>query len=352
MFTVISVEMVSAMNTKIVKDKTSYLLSQLGIHSFFEQQLYFNSKALILMYHRILTSSDETPVFIQNGMYVTKKTFEQHINYLKTRFTIVFIEELVKKINNGQNLGGLCAITFDDGWADNYTNAFPVLLKENVPATIFLATNYLGTHDLFWPEEITSYFDNCAFPMSGCSQDAPEALTLFARKVAKFQKRPRCEFLEICIETLKRSTPAVREEINGYFRRREGKLTTPRQMLTWEEAQVMQASGLIRFGAHTRSHEILDQLSPDDAEIEISGSRDEIASRLGVEVNTFAYPNGSHNEEIRRILRKEGFLGAVTTRKGFVQPDTSPFEIPRIGVHQDVSASIPSFRSRMLFRMF
>jgi len=334
----------------IVKLMLSNLMSSMGIHSLLER-LCFSDKAFILMYHRILTSGGKQPYFIQPGMFVTAATFEKQIDFLKDRFEVVFFEDLVKKMLNGEDIGGFCAITFDDGWRDNYTDAFPILEKYRVPATIFLASGFVGTDRMFWPEEICYYLDRKKINKSACS-DAPRSFICFVEEISKCHRCKREMFFDRCIEILKGYSPNEREEILEYFRGILMVEPFPRQMLSWDEAQEMSASGLVRFGAHTVNHEILDQVPLQKAREEIFKSRAEIEHRLGCRVSTFAYPNGNHSESIRLVLAENGFSAAVTTRKGFLGSGMPVMEVPRIAIHEDVSNTIPMFRSRILLRKF
>ena len=122
--------------------------------------------------------------------------------------------------------------------------------------------------------------------------------------------------------------------------------------MNWDEAAEMGKSNLVEFGAHTVNHEILDQVSLERAEYEISSSCSEIEEHLGTRVNLFAYPNGNYNQAIKKIIRHEGLKAAVTTRKGLMTASSDIFEIPRIGIHEDVGSTIPLFLARILFNRF
>ena len=114
----------------------------------------------------------------------------------------------------------------------------------------------------------------------------------------------------------------------------------------------MQKNGLVSLGAHTVDHIYLDQVEPETARLEISSSKQIIEDRLGVPVTLFAYPNGNYNPLIIGMLEQSGFLGAVTTKRGYVDKNTPLMEMPRISMHDDVSKTIPLFFSRLLFRFF
>lgn len=307
-----------------------------------------SDSAFVLMYHRVLEKNDFSEMSVQPGMYVSSGSFERQISFLKSKYRILPLEELIGKIQRKETVGGCCAITFDDGWQDNHANAFPVLKKHQAPATIFLATNFIGTNRLFWPEEIYSYLDR-SLPYGRSLTGSPSHVSRFLDEIAKYSSASREIYLDKVIETLKGYAPEERDKILQCFRGLCKSKSLPRQMLNWEEVDEMSNSGLVTFGAHTAGHEILDQIPTSKARSEISLSKKEIERKLGGKVSTFAYPNGNYNKKVQRLLQDCHFIGAVTTRRGFLTKDTPLMEIPRIGIHEDISNSIPSFWGRILF---
>jgi len=109
------------------------------IVKFFLYQIFSifpSNGAVILMYHSIG----------ENDEFFTVKTtlFEKQMEYLKrNNFNVIRLNSLLK-IDKSQRLRKTVAITFDDGYEDNYTNAFPTLKKYNFPATIFVSTAFIG----------------------------------------------------------------------------------------------------------------------------------------------------------------------------------------------------------------
>lgn len=339
------------MNGKILlKRVISSLCAATGVLSLAER-MSFSRNALVLMYHRILEEPLKQPFFVQEGMFVKASNFDKQLEFLKGRFKLVFLDELVDKIQCGGNIGGLCAITFDDGWRDNYTEAFPLLKKHGVPATVFLATGYVGTDRFFWPEEISLFLEKFNHGQSG-HEHLPPAMIRFLRERSTCQTKRRIIQPDWCIDILKGLPLLERTEILEFFRGHFRLATIPRQMMDWEEARMMLSSGLVRFGAHTVSHEMLDQVSLQKAQHEIETSKADIEYHLGCRVRTFAYPNGNLTDDICRILEGSGFSGAVTTRKGLLAPVTPLMKMPRVAIHDDVSSTVPMLRSRMLCRRF
>lgn len=334
----------------MIKKGLSAVLSSCGLFSILDYYL-LEDKAFILMYHRVLCEDCSRDTYIQPGMFVTCKSFERQVSFLSERYQILLLEELIEKINRNEKIGGCCAITFDDGWMDNYTNAFPVLKKYQAPATIFLATAFIGTSRLFWPEEICWHLERQS-PVGQATANCSSPVLRFRREVENYPSDNRDFFLNKVIEVFKGYSPDDRNSVLEYFRGM-GRFPYPlRQMLSWEEADEMSKSGLIAFGAHTAEHEILDQLPISKVKGEISRSKEDIEQKLGVSVTTFAYPNGNSNENIQEILQECKFVGAVTTRKGFLGRHTQLLEIPRIGIHEDICNTSAMFQARILLEKF
>lgn len=304
-------------------------------------------KAFVLMYHRVIRSLAEESVFTQPGMYVLASTFRQQAAFLKERFHVIPLNELVGRIENGQNVGGCCALTFDDGWHDNFSNAFPVLQEFELPATIFLATGFIGTNKIFWPEELSIYMGQ---PNVKFSERQNLVLNRFLNQVTN--NRKDLAFLDNAIMVLKAWAPQEREELFQLLRSKNPNPFIGRLLLNWDEARVMRDSGLVSFGAHTANHVILDQVSPLQAEKEIILSKQEVEKHLGICSNCFSFPNGNFNNVLQSILKRTGFKSAVTTRRGWVGLKSPLLEIPRIGMHEDVSQTIPLFFARILLRCF
>lgn len=305
-------------------------------------------KSFVLMYHRIISSAEMPEYPVQPGMYVFKDIFQQHIEYLSKNFNILPFEYLIENVSDGKDVTGCCSITFDDGWRDNFDNAFPILNSFNVPATIYLTTGYIGTNNWFWPEELSCYLDLLK------KREDPSLIKKTPEEIRKFVNldKDKKDTISTAIESVKLMTNEKRTDILSCLEKLLGRVKKKRVLMDWSEVMKMQESGIISFGAHTVSHKILDQLSTQDATIEIAESLKSIEEHLGHRVGTFAYPNGNYNEDLQKILKGLGVKGAVTTKKGYFHKTTSKFAIPRIGIHNDISRTTPLFLSRILINSF
>jgi peptidoglycan/xylan/chitin deacetylase (PgdA/CDA1 family) len=306
------------------------------------RRISLGRRGFILMYHRIVVDPSLELFPMQPGMFVTLNTFRRHMAFLAGRFDILPLEELLARAHSGKSIGGCCAVTFDDGWKDNFDHAFPVLLEYRVPATIFLATGYIGTGRWFWPDEIAWHLTHGNL-----------AEELVMPIMWRHTQGGTPDEIDEMIEQLKRS-PDARKAIlqdERFVAATEGD-GRPRLLMDWREVRVLVRSGLISFGSHTVSHALLDQIEEEAVEREIDQSRQQIEEVTEKPCALFAYPNGKCTPEARTILQNRGFIGAVTTRRGWIDGRVEAFDLPRIGMHEDVSARLPLFHARILSRRF
>ncbi len=305
------------------------------------------------MYHRILRDDDEAKLSIQPGMYVTESAFKKQIKYLKKHYKIISLKKLIDLWNNGADYENkrYCVITFDDGWRDNYLNAYPVLKKYNVPATIFLATSYIGTSNWFWPEKISylllnkysetiSALEHISHFKNGL-QDISETISKIIRNR---NNKGTNEQIDSIIERIKQYPLQVIEDIIDQISQKIG-ITIPaeRLLLDWTEIKEMSNNG-ISFGSHTCNHKILTTVTRNEAKKELEESLRLLKEKELEFVPVFCYPNGNYNRELQKIVSECGYVAAVTTKTGFEYTSPSDiYGIKRIGVHNDISLTIPLF---------
>lgn len=277
----------------------------------------------ILAYHRI---NDDGDRFFPA---ISVKTFEQQMRVLADCFTVCPLDELIERIKCDDLPESAVAVTFDDGYCDNYTNAFPILKRYSVPATIFLATDVIGTGRQLWHDEVFAAFRETRVPelLDRGLGNRTLPLTSLPTKL-----QAQTEILKY-LWSLDR---VAREMAIGRLRKalhvEETSERTARLMLTWEEVSEMYRCG-IQFGAHTGSHPALSKLKPEDARDEIRRSKSAIERVLSATVNTFAYPSGRPGDftaTSKALVEEAGFDCALTTIFGNNEAGTDLYEMRRI----------------------
>jgi peptidoglycan/xylan/chitin deacetylase (PgdA/CDA1 family) len=249
--------------------------------------------------------------------------FERIIEHVSEHFTPLGLPELVKGMIAGQTLPERAAVvTFDDGYRDNWSTAYPILVKYNVPATIYITTGFV---------------DKIAYPY-----EFQLASWIKERKRMQFEWRGRnyhwnlegTAAQEDCYRTIKALTkPMHPEEREQVLRRVYGgdfPATRDDLFMDWEQVIELDRSPLITIGAHTHRHLLLTKLSKSEVAAEVETSKEILERRLDHPIKHFSYPYGAFNEEVRQIVQDLGFVTAVTTRSEKISKGDDLLAIPRI----------------------
>jgi len=216
---------------------------------------------IVLNYHRI-GNAEQTP-YDPGTFSATATEFDQQISCLKKRFRLVTLEEAFSFAMGQVSLRHTCVlITFDDGYLDNYTQAFDILRAHGVQGVFFLPTYFIGTSHLPW-WDVIAYIVKCSqqrqirleYPTKAVFDLDREDLHSVLRRILMFFKQPAVKDSQRFLWGL--------EEACGASRPGE---SAERCFLSWQEAQEMQNAGMA-FGSHTHSHEILSKL-PDEQQYE------------------------------------------------------------------------------------
>jgi peptidoglycan/xylan/chitin deacetylase (PgdA/CDA1 family) len=322
---------------------TSYYYSGLA-------RFLHRGKVAILTYHRIVTEDMVRKQHIQSGMYVLAESFDKQIAYLKSRFVILTFEELLQMWRDSSldSHTSYCVITFDDGWEDNYRLAFPILRKYGLPATIFLATDYVGTLRWFWSDQVAFLLGSIRNRMTAIQ--IGNALATVFEEVAKTGKSSGWVHASIgsgdqidvdgLVEQCKRvNQELLHQFVNKLSRKLSIDLPTEPVLLNWDQVREMADQG-ITFGSHSCSHRIMTQITQEEAEKELVESRQAMLGQGIKPVPVFCYPNGGLNQSVKTLVKENGYLAALGCRIGLEgrQPE-DPFALRRFSLHEDGTAS-------------
>lgn len=287
----------------------------------------------VLMYHRV--SHDAL-------LSVPPDVFEEQMALLARDFDPISLRSAVERLGRGDSCNGCVCVTFDDGFQDNWTTAYPILEKHGVPATVFVACDALTQGTLWFYAFDDAVFgaaageaDLTAFGLGmHVWQDAAGKMDAVGRVHARMKQLGHAELLSI--------VQAVTGAAGG-----------GRIMMTPEECKKLAASGLVDIGAHTVSHPILAGLGEDDLLHEIMDGKSMLESMIGQEVCLFSYPNGTSrdfDDRVVDVVRRAGFGAAVTTIPGLNRAGADPFRLRRFDVTPGVYTGWSGRFSRGLYR--
>ena len=276
---------------------------------------------VILTYHRILPHAERRTT-TSRPMILSAELFDRQMAKLARRYRVLSQEEVFEHFRTRRPFPDRAIlVTFDDGYADNFEHALPILSRHSIPATFFLTTGPIDRQDYLWWDELGS----ALLALVG----RKPALT--SREFEKFPPRlrpvlesvlgasePPFELIDRCTSILNGTDGATRRDVVARLAAlavpyREG--PRPRLMLTWDEVRTMRKEGMT-MGAHTVNHTYLDELDEVSGRFEIDHCLDRIEQETGKRPFAFSFPAGRTNDRSRAWLAQAGVQFALTTQGG------------------------------------
>lgn len=307
-------------------------------------------RAVALTYHRVLPEQELARSFSTDAIVVTPETFRRHMQTLRRSFNPLTAEQFSAALASGQWPERACIVTFDDGWLDNLEHALPILQECNVPAVLFIATDYVGTERCFWQETLARYLAAAA---TVPDRSMPLFTELGIPHVLKLPAAEARAATRAMIDSLKSQPQA---QLDGLLARVHSLLQQwqvalpqnhPDRFLSWAQVKQLSESGVVTIASHCCSHTPLTKLEADAVREELQRSRRIIQERVGVDTRDLAYPNGDHDPNIAAAVRDSGYRTAYTTIRGHVAPAANAFTLKRINIHERGTATPGAFLARL-----
>jgi peptidoglycan/xylan/chitin deacetylase (PgdA/CDA1 family) len=268
---------------------------------------------------------------------LAESRFRWEMEYLARRCRVLPLDEIVERITAGRALPPRAvAITFDDGFRNNGTVAYPILEQLGLPATVFLITGLVGSRDTPWADRL----------FHAVARSRRLRLDLSAHGAGRWALHTRASRTRTgvaLVEHLKMVDPArrrrllddVAEQLSADLAAVLARTDGPCAMLTPPEIARLSGDGLMSFGAHTHTHEILTRMPLAAAADEIRRSKAAVEELTGRPVHAFAYPNGTAtdwNDAIRDEVSLVGFRCAFVSGGGRIGRVFDPYALTRIGI--------------------
>ncbi|PJF37280.1 MAG: hypothetical protein CUN49_01095 [Candidatus Thermofonsia Clade 1 bacterium] len=287
-------------------------LARLGVPRLLDG-LWGKQRLTVLAYHRIADATAPDFVHYRPNVSATPQMFARQMAWIAKHFNVISLPVLHAFLIKGRPLPARpLLITFDDGYLDNYLQAFPILKRLQLPAVIFLITSRMARPAPPWWDECALYLNLTAhqraeLPLLGeCDLSTPEA-----RRAATDQ--------------LLRALKRIPESEKQAAVRRLGELLEvpapsahPPLFVNWDQVREMIAANIACM-PHTVNHPILTRVSAEEAYRELAESKAHIEAQTDQQATAFAYPNGTpsdYNSAIVGMLRDLGFQSAYTLTPG------------------------------------
>lgn len=291
----------------------------------------------VLTYHRV-DEPGAHPALYPGLISATPEVFGQQMDYLATNYHVVSVRELIEVYRTGGVLPPRSVmITFDDASRDFAEYAWPILKRHRLPVTLFVPTAFPDR-----PEQ-TFWWDRLYQALASTSRDhlaTPEGQLPLATMAQRLQAYKR-------LRDYVKSRPHA--EAMAWVAQVCDELGAPppeHNVLSWEALRRLAREG-VALGAHTQTHPLLNRISLEGARAEAVGSLRDLEREIGATLPVFAYPTGGVNDEIVRLLEREGFALAFTTEPGINDlGQAHRLRLRRINVGQRTNLTV--LRARLL----
>jgi len=287
-------------------------------------------------YHRI---GDSRSTSYDSDIYsCDNEVFESHIEFYKNNYDLISVDDLEKIIDTEEaSKNRLALITFDDGYIDNYTNAYQILKSNAVPAVFFVPTSYIGSKLIPWWDEIAwmvrrTRLNSVKIAQWERSIDLDKnniektirAVLLKVKKTKKTKMDTILEQMRVVLEC------QIEEPLDSLF-------------MNWDQLREMQKGGM-GIGSHTHSHEILSHISAELQLQELAQSKKILDRELNTNISSFAYPVGrvgTYTNETIEALKVCGYKLAFTQLLGINKdPREQRFELRRFPVDGNIEENL------------
>lgn len=242
---------------------------------------------LVLMYHRVDNESDKK----MEQFTVSLSNFEQQMQWIKTHFPVIKLKENWSTVKKAS-----VVITFDDGYANNFINALPILEKYNIPATLFITTLNINKNEEFWWDKLASLYEK--LPSEFYMFSTFDLVNKIEYPLSKIKKHFSSMPPDLIMEKI-----AALEKFNFI----ENSVRPNYFSLNKQQLKSLNENDLIDIGIHTHQHIPFEYLSDEEQLKELNASK-AIMSSHGVEFIPFlALPNGSYTDKTLAVTKKAGF---------------------------------------------
>jgi peptidoglycan/xylan/chitin deacetylase (PgdA/CDA1 family) len=304
-----------------------YRMIRLRINHWKNQLTDRHPKLLVLEYHRVLPEVHFNPF----ETVVSVRAFKTQLDRLERSYPIVPLGEAIRGIES-KIKGDKVALTFDDGYEDNYNVAFPILEERGLKATFFVTTGLIGSERPQWDWEIVTNLretnrDKVRIGKVTISKTSDESSTAFASRVIEHLKSSDLSSLQQVLEDLRENSP-------------KGLDIESTRCMDWEEVRTLRKAGM-EIGAHGVTHRSLARIDPAESFNEIVKSKEVVESKTGNSCEHFAFPFGSrldYNQQLIDWIRKAGFKSCLLHVHGYNRESDSNFSLRRIMMCENTDA--------------
>ena len=272
----------------------------------------------VISYHRVVSHFEESSRNSISSMLISTRMFEQHLDWIGRHYEFVSLDEIGIRLEAGRaSPRPTAAIAFDDGYSDVYHNAFPVLVKKGIPATVFVVTGLVGKQQMHIHDKLYLLLKSAFSNARQTSRQVVELLRNAAivmpnmETIGRMQPDPFGVMAALLDDVPQAEANRMIQVLEARFALGHGRCDGL-SSLSWEMLEEMQSAGMT-IGSHTRTHPLLTNESTEKVIEETTRSRGDLEGRLRMKVQHFAYPDGRYNADATTAVAAAGYRFAYGT---------------------------------------
>lgn len=306
----------------------------------------------ILFYHGV-TEDSRGGVVNCEGKHLSAAAFERQLRFISRHCRAIPLSRYAESLRGGAPLEDHSVVlSFDDGYANNFSTAYPLLKKYGIPAAFHLTADFVEKGEPLWFDRLEAAFSRTGRKTwKNPAGAGEERLDSDRARIGAYLETKRA---------LKRLPPAGQQEMLGLVLAElgagEADLPPLFSPMTPDQVRELARSGLIEIGSHACRHLPLTALAPGEARAELSDSKKRLAGLAGADVAGLAYPNGEFSPEIKRLAEETGYSHAVTTVLRLNAPRAGdPYSLSRVALAEtdgeaEIAATLCGLRQWALAR--
>ncbi len=286
--------MVDRILNKVKRKANDFLFNS----SLYAKYLLKNTQNTILMYHGCDSNGDTT----YNSRHTSKDSFEKHINYLNKHAYIISLNDFFEKrfISGKPNF----AITFDDGYLNNLTNALPILTKLKTKATFFITGLNNTKSDILWADFLNIASVSRKENIKICGE-------VFEKRKGIFYSLNSNESLYKIIKEINTSYEYKLQMMEAFGADAKFKLNPDLfekwQLMSDKDILTCSQSEFIEIGAHGYFHNNIGTLTNSESRKELKDVKEYLENLTQKKINSIGYPDGSYNRTTLDIAEELGY---------------------------------------------
>ena len=285
----------------------------------------------ILLYHGV---TDNIPKGVENfsKKHIDIASFEEQMIYLREKSNLMSMDEVIYyKKNNWELPQKAVAVTFDDGFKNNYTKAASILEEHSIPTTFYISAGMINTDLMFWVDII----EDCI------NRSEKEKLSIHLEKEKKFNLITKEQKIN-AINEIKRFCKNASVEIKNNIVEQlidisevlpKNDISENYQVMSWKEVNVLADNKLFSIGGHTLYHDIMAAQKRDKMRLDISTTISLLNFNLNQKTLHYSYPEGQrihYNNDVIKALKANGIECCPSAIDGVNSSKDDLFNLKRI----------------------